>query len=133
MLGRRRRNTCDFYIETENALFSVKLFTMLRKQSDLHIFCQGGYYVQHSFSFWLWIGGTHETKPKQFPVYNFMYALPKGAEGKPLHPTLLVHPACLEIKKHIDINDTVTAYAGDLICGMYVQSLAGLTKICKGI
>ena len=137
LLSRRKGKKCDFYVEMPDKVYAVKLFTVLFKTTNIIFTDQGSYtpvYYIPMFGAW----GTVLSLPvpekaKPLPDYDFKARLPRGAEQKDLYPALLIHPACCEIHRQVELRLIELLYAGDVIRGMHVQSLAGLLKEIKNV
>lgn len=100
-LGSRYGKKCDFYIETEDEVFSVKLFGMLQKRSKL-VIREGGDYFIRRFIGLIYYGTMSATfsavngKSKKIPEYDFGYKYKSKWEKKQVIPVLLVNPVCAE-------------------------------------
>ena len=93
--GGRKGNICDFHIETEKEILSVKLFQMLRRSSSLHFTQNEEYYCEHCvIMLFSPRGGSYpitvKTKPRLLPSYDFSFGLPNT--DKPKRKLLLINP-----------------------------------------
>ena len=101
--GGRKCKSCDFHVETEKEIISVKLFQMLRRSSSLHFTKNEEYYCEHCVIMLFGrYGGSHsitvKTKPRLIPDYDFSYKLPQT--DKPKRKLLLINPVCTSFFIH---------------------------------
>ena len=131
LFGRRTGKTCDFYIETPEKIYAVKLFTVLFKTTTIFFTDQGSYTLVYNvamFGRWNVFSQPIPAKTRQLPDYDFTSGLPSDTVQKEFYPALLIHPSCFEIYRQIEVRSTELLYAGDMIRGLHVQSLSGLLK-----
>ena len=116
---------CDFYVETRDEVFSVKLFGTLRRGHTLIFTKTGEWFVRKRMILFANTGGALElptdTKRRPFPQYNFRYRYRTKWEIKTPHRVLLVHPVCHEI-----CLDSKIVGAGDVINDCECYSLSRL-------
>lgn len=137
LFGKRMGKNCDFFIETPEKVYAVKLFTVLFKTASIVFADQGCYTpIRHIHLFGRWgqiVSLPLPENARPMPVYDFTTGLPCGAESKEIYQTLLIHPACLEIHRKTEVRRTELLYAGDVICGMHIQSLSGLLRELQNV
>lgn len=128
-LGSKHINKCDLYIETENEVFAIKLFGMLRRHTIL-IFKENGEYFIRSFiafaPYGLPLRFPIDSKSKQLPLYNFRYKYQHSWEIKTPRHILLVNPVSMEFKRQPHHGSEMTVGAGDIVNGMEIDSLPRL-------
>ncbi|MBQ6171018.1 MAG: hypothetical protein IJK34_00110 [Clostridia bacterium] len=97
LLGMTPHNGCDFYVETEKKVFSVKFF-FTRYKRDVITF------IGSSQFFWGWLRIESPTRPVEvkhrihkLPTIDFLYNMRNDFAGKPIMPYLLISPACSHI------------------------------------
>lgn len=136
LLGGRRGKNCDFHIDTENEIISVKLFQMLRRSSSLHLNSSCEYQCEHLvIALFGKFGGsssvTVKTKPRHLPYYDFSRKLPET--DKPQKKLLLVHPACSSffIQSKETGNGEHEAYVGYSIGDCELYALQALLKYLR--
>lgn len=126
-LGSKHDRACDFYIETREEVYAVKLFAVLRRTSML-IFREDGTYFLRRFMGVLWIPFYWNKKLKPLIGYSFRYKYKNEWIGKTSHNILLVNPISMDIFRQA-INGYEDAVGlGDEIYGMKVYSLSSLLK-----
>ncbi len=128
-LGSRHSKKCDLYIETENEVFAIKLFGMLRRRTIL-IFKENGEYFIRSFiafaPYGLPIRFPIDSKSKQLPLYDFRYKYQQSWEIKTPRHILLVNPVSMEFKRQPQYSREMTVGAGENVNGMEIDSLPRL-------
>ena len=128
-LGNKRQKNCDFYLETANEIFAVKLFGMPRKLSFL-IIKENGEYIIRSHIALLSYGGSISTPinsiPKQMPAYNFRFKYKDEWELKTPHHILLVNPVSIDFRRQPSNGPETIVGAGDIVNGMEIDSLSHL-------
>lgn len=132
-LGGRNGKTCEFHIETDKEILSVKLFQMLRRSSSLHFTENEEYYCEHCIiTLFGKYGGsssiTYKTKPKILPYYDFSVKLP--ASDKPQRKLLLINPVCSAFFIHGKEKDGKNAFAdiGDTLGDTELYALKPLLR-----
>lgn len=124
MFGSRRAVNCDFYIETKDTVYSVKLFATKRRLSTLLFQSNGKYVTRGEFAIFSY-GGAHklsfDSAPRMLPRYDFQYRFAENWYLKELVPVLLVHPICYQIQ-----NNGKDVTSGDMVNGVFVYSLSRL-------
>lgn len=128
-LGNKHRKKCDLYIETENEVFAIKLFGVIRKRTIL-IFNENDEYFIRSFfalaSYGSVIRHPIDSKPKLLPAYDFRYKYKDEWEIKTPRRILLVNPVSMEFKRQLHHGGEVTVGAGEIVNGMEIDSLPRL-------
>ncbi len=97
LLGMTPHNGCDFYVETEKKVFSVKFFfTPIKSRPLTFIGC--------SQFFWGSPGIESPTNPVEIkhrihklPAIDFLYRMRNDFARKPIMPYLLISPACFHV------------------------------------
>ena len=134
-LGSKYAKKCDFYIETANEVFAVKLFGMPRRFSILVLKENGEYFIRNFIALISSIGqGIRfpiDSKPKPMPVYDFRYKYRDEWEIKTPHNVLLVHPVSMEIRLQPNFGSEVIVGAGDVVNGMEIQSLSRFLSVLE--
>ena len=129
-LGSKHTKKCDFYIETANEVFAVKLFGMPRRFSVLVLKENGEYFIRNFIALISSIGqGIRfpiDSKPKPMPVYDFRYKYRDEWEIKTPRRVLLVNPVSMEFKRQPHHGGEVTVGAGEIVNGMEIDSLPRL-------
>ena len=129
-LGSKHAKKCDFYIETANEVFAVKLFGMPRRFSILVLKENGEYFIRNFIALISSIGqGIRfpiDSKPKPMPVYDFRYKYRDEWEIKTPRRVLLVNPVSMEFKRQPHHGGEVTVGAGEIVSGMEIDSLPRL-------
>ncbi len=124
-LGRKQDRTCDFYIETKETVYAVKLFAMLRRKSMLILREDGNYFIR-KFAGVLWIPFFWNDKLKTIPSYAFRYKYKDEWTKKKFHNVLLLNPISMDIFRQA-INGYEDAVGlGDEMYGMEIFSLSRL-------
>ncbi|MBQ9133679.1 MAG: hypothetical protein IJX64_04010 [Clostridia bacterium] len=124
MFGRKSTPRCDFYIETKDTVYAVKLFATGRRLSTLVFQNDGKYVTRNEFAIFSY-GGAHklsfDSRPHSLPRYDFQYRFAEDWYLKDFVPVLLVHPICYQIKQgEKDVS------SGDMVNGVFVYSLSRL-------
>ena len=125
-LGSKHTKKCDFYIETANEVFAVKLFGMPRRLSILILKENGEYFIRSFIALISYGGGIRfpiNGKPKPMPAYNFRYKYRDEWEIKTPRRVLLVNPVSMEFKRQPQHGSEVIVGAGDIVNGMEIYSL----------
>lgn len=126
-LGSKHTKKCDFYIETANEVFAVKLFGMPRRLSILILKENGEYFIRSFIALISYGGGIRfpiNGKPKPLPVYDFRYKYRDEWEIKTPRRVLLVNPVSMEFKRQPQHDSEVIVGAGDIVNGMEIYSLS---------
>ena len=128
-LGSKHTKKCDFYIETANEVFAVKMFGMPRRLSILILKENGEYFIRSFIALISYGGGIRfpiNGKPKPMPAYNFRHKYRDEWEIKTPRRVLLVNPASMEFKRQPHHGGEVTVGAGEIVNGMEIDSLPRL-------
>lgn len=124
-LGSKHNSMCDFYIETPEEVYAVKLFAMLHRRSML-IFREGGSYFVRRFVGVLWIPFFWNSELKSLKNYAFRYKYKDEWKRKRTHNVLLINPISMDIFRQA-INGYEDAVGlGDEVNGMEIYSLSRL-------
>lgn len=122
-LGSKHDRACDFYVETKNEVYAVKLFAMLRRTSML-IFREGGTYFIRRFLGVLWIPFFWNSKLKSLKHYEFRYGFKEEWKRKIAYNILLVNPISMNIFRQAKNGYEDAVGMGDEIYGMQIYSLS---------
>ena len=127
MFGRNGRTDCDFCIETDSAVYAVKLFRTKYRSTHL-IFTENGNWFIRFFSVHF-AHGSHvampiDSKPRCMHAYNFKTNYADAWYKKIFLPVLLINPVCREVKRQNARGDEETIGSGDTVGGMFVYSLS---------
>lgn len=120
---------CDFYIETKNDIYAIKLFGIKKRSSILVLLEDYQYYIKNYYilfgrSFFTF---TWDSKVKDLPQFDFKYKYKGIWYLKKHHNILLINPSCFDIQS----TEKSNFYSGDDIAGMEIHSLSGLIKSIK--
>lgn len=129
-LGRRRSKRCDFYIETPQTVFSVKLFSTPKYHSHL-IFQEDGHYIIRRFltlisTVGLGVRIPLDSKPQNVPDVNFRYRYADEWYLKNHRSILLIHPTSVEIRLKPDSGKEVLIGNSEALFGMEIYTLHSL-------
>lgn len=123
-LGGRDGKQADFMIETDDALFSVKLFGVLGQHTVLVLWPDGRYSLRRIVSLLLQVKIPLDTAPRSFPKYN---AYDNAADTpKEQRTVLLLNPAPMNICFKDRDGKERQAYPSDSVCGMNGMNLREL-------
>ena len=122
-LGSKYNRACDFYVETPDEVYAVKLFAVLRRTSML-IFREEGTYFFRRFLGVLWIPFWWNTKLKPLIGYSFRYQYKAEWMRKTTHNILLVNPIAMDIFRQAKNGYEDAVGLGDEIFGMKLYSLS---------
>ena len=126
MFGRKHGSNCDFYVETRDKIYSVKLFSVKKRTSSLVFLDDSKYFIRKHFALSSY-GGVYTTsfdgKSHVLPKYNFKYRFAENWYLKDFVPVLLVHPICHQIRQRVQ-RDERDVSIGDLVNGVFVYSLS---------
>lgn len=125
LFGGKRGTACDFYIETRESVYAVKLFGM-RRNTELIFHDDGSYHVRHLTAM-LVIGGyvdlSADGEKKKFPRIDYRYKYHMDWEIKTPRPILLVHPVCREMR-YVSDGKSRVLMVGQSFGGAKVYSLS---------
>jgi len=128
-LGHKNAKKCDFYIETRNQVFAVKLFGMPNRRTVL-IFKENGEYMIRRFTAFISYGSAVrfpiDSKPRKMPTYHFRYRYRDAWEIKTPRQVLLVNPVSMEFRRTPSHGKEILLGAGEVVCGMEIDSLPRL-------
>ena len=123
-LGNRNNDNCDLYVETDNVIFSVKLFEVLKHNSTL-VFKANGTYLKRTRRPIAYSGFSNiDSKSKPVKEYNFKYKFKSEWEIKTPKNILLLNPVCKEIVYQKNNGAETILGSGDVINGMYIYALS---------
>lgn len=125
LFGGKHGAACDFYIETRESVYSVKMFDM-RRNTELVFHDDGSYHVRRLTAM-LVMGGyvdlSADGEKKKFPRIDYRYHYRMDWEIKTPRPILLVHPVCREMR-YIDGGKSRALTVGQSFGGAKVYSLS---------
>jgi hypothetical protein len=128
-LGSKHTKKCDFYIETANEVFAIKLFGMPRRRSVLIFKENGEYFIRRFIGFSSYGSAIRypiDGRPRRLPQYDFRYKYRDEWEIKTPRHILLVNPISMEIRRQPKNGAEVIVGAGDTVNGMEIESLSRL-------
>lgn len=123
MMGRRNGNFCDFYIESYDSVYSVKLFSVPNRKNIL-IFTDDDKYILRKLIAVRFSIYYSDCKPRELKKYNFRKKFKNEWELKHQYNILLVNPVCHEIRKRTRNGVESLVGAGDLVNRMEVYPLS---------
>ncbi len=125
-LGNKYAKNCDFYIETNKELFSIKLFGVSRRPTIL-IFKDNGEYFVRNFILTIFYGQGifmhFNGRPKKIRTYNFRYKYNKKWDAKDVRQILLISPVSMDIRFRARNGREDIVGAGNVVNGMEIYSL----------
>lgn len=121
--GQKNDNVCDFYIETEEDVYAVKFFAMLRRRTMLILREDRTYFIR-KFQGVLWIPFFWNTKLKPLTSYTFRYKYKTEWNKKKCHNILLVNPISMDIFRQAMNGYEDAVGIGDEMYGMKIFSLS---------
>ncbi|MBQ8287562.1 MAG: hypothetical protein IJX76_02180 [Clostridia bacterium] len=127
LFGRRMGKTCDFYVETPETVYAVKLFAMKRRGQYLIFTNDGTFRVRKFLNFVSSRGGYarffRDSKPCKLPDYDFRAGFRDEWYLKDIRPVLLLNPTCIEV--HLNKVDRESLLGnGESIAGMTLHTLS---------
>lgn len=124
--GHRRGEGCDCYIETPEEIFAIKFFGVPHRRRTL-IFTHRDTYYFRSFLTLMGLANFHfDGKPHPLPAYRFRLHYRDEWTRKTPHHVLLIHPIPVDIRRRASSGAEEILGAGDVVCGMEIQSLSRL-------
>ena len=101
-LGGKNGSKCDFYVETPNNVYAVKLWGMRGYNTKLCFTKDGKYYIK-GYGMWLLFGGSFiggsVSRRRSVNGYDFRSNFREEWYVKRFTPVLLVNPVCADIMK----------------------------------
>jgi hypothetical protein len=125
-LGCRYLKGADFSLETDNTVFSVKLFGCLWPLKSLILREHGEYIFRAHSNFLKAILDIYDGYQHPLPRYHF----PEAGE-KPQRKLLLICPMPLEILMQPSNSQEGISGTGDMICGMEIANIDHLRRIAE--
>lgn len=125
-LGCRYLKGADFSLETDNTVFSVKLFGCLWPLKSLILREHGEYIFRAHSNFLKAILDIYDGYQHPLPRYHF----PEAGE-KPQRKLLLICPMPLEILMQPSNGQEGISGTGDMICGMEIANIDHLRRIAE--
>ena len=124
--GHRRGENCDCCIETPSEIFAIKLFGAVHRRRAL-IFTARDTYCFRSFLTLMGLANFHfDSKPHPLPTYRFHLQRRDEWALKTPHRVLLINPIPVDIRRRAANGAEEILGAGDVVCGMEIQSLSRL-------
>lgn len=130
-LGSKRSLNCDFYIETINEVFAIKLFGM--KRLTTLILQENGNYIVKRVIGVRFANFTVYSKPRALTVYDFHYRFQNEWMDKKVHFGLLINPISMDVCIQEKNGLRKGMYYGDVINGIEIYSLSYLLKVLDQI
>ena len=130
--GVKNANKCDFYVETPNQVFSIKLFAVPRRRTTLVITECGEYFVRRYIAVIAYGGGVKfpiDGIARRLTKYDFRYNYEEKWEVKTPRNVLLVNPVSMEFRYQPRFGGERLLGAGEVANGMEIASLPYL--ICE--
>ncbi len=129
LFGSRNGRRCDFYIDTPNAVYAVKLFGILRHTNKLVFQRDGRYVIRRHIAFISSIAMSIvypiDSDSKAFPPYNFRYRYRNEWYLKAHRSVLLLSPTCMEVRVATSTGEKVIGNR-ETFADMTLFSLSGL-------
>lgn len=127
IFGRKLGKQCDFYIETRETVFAVKLFGM-KKRGQILFFGKNSDFFVRSFIGFLAITGNGvlipvDSKVRPIPNYDFRIGFKNEWYLKSIRPVLLLNPACHEVRLKKDDKEEIIGN-NEAVAGMTLFTLA---------
>ena len=131
-LGQNRGTNCDFYIETPDSVFAVKLFSVKHRVSELRFVLNGQYYIKRYIPLFYRISIPVESRKKSINDYNFRKSAKDEWYLKDIKNVLLINPICYEVflKENFSTHDKIIS-SGDMVYGMTVYSFSGFRSALR--
>lgn len=127
-LRKNHSENCDFFIETKNNVYAIKLFGIKKRLSIMVFLDDNKYFIRNHIFYGLpFTSFVKDSKIQEFPEYNFFFNYKGIWNLKKHHSVLLINPCCYDFKYKFKTN----CYSGDRIGEMEIHSLAGLIKTIK--
>ena len=127
ILGHKHSERCDFYVETPNTVYAVKLFGVPQYRSMLVLREGGEYFIRSLVSFVSWLPLVKydwDYKPKAMPRYDFRCGYREEWEIKTPRNILLIHPVAMEVRFQSHTGQEMTVGSGNVVNGMEIQSMS---------
>ncbi len=128
-LGGKNGKNCDFYIESRDTVYSVKLWAMKRRHTILCFTYNGHYFIRGfvAFASGMSMGKIPvDSKFKTLPDFDFRYKFREEWYGKDYKPILLINPTCYEVRLiGRDKKESVVG-RGQTVNGFYIHTLSSL-------
>lgn len=125
-LGCRYLKGADFSLETDNTVFSVKLFGCLWPLKSLILREHGEYIFRAHSNFLKAILDIYDGYQHPLPRYRF-----PEAGDKPQRKLLLICPMPLDILMQPSNSQEGISGTGDMICGMEIANIDHLRRIAE--
>ena len=133
VFGSNSVSKCNFFIETKNVIFSVKIFGVLKHKSILIINSNRTYSLRKRRPIALTSFANVDSNPKFIPEYNFRFNYSPEWEIKSRRDILLINPVCKEVIYKNRNNKEILIGSGDVINGMYIYSLSRFLGVLESI
>ncbi|MBQ2881728.1 MAG: hypothetical protein IJE40_05620 [Clostridia bacterium] len=134
-LHTQARQNCDFYIETKNEVFAVKLFCVLKRFSNTLIFTDESEYFIRDFTAIPTLSGGYRLptngKINKMINYNYRYHYKNEWEIKDPVNVLLINPVPHEIRRQSKNGNETILGNGDPVHGARIYSLSGFLTILE--
>ena len=130
--GRKQAKKCDFYIETEKELFSVKLFASARR-GRLLVVCENNEYffrrINVFFAFGSILRFYTDMSRRKFPQYDFSYKCTN--KTKKTRNILLIYPAYNTPLYQPSLGGERELSVGDELNGIELHTLSSFIEDIK--
>lgn len=133
LFGRRMASSCDFYIETPDTVYAVKLFGMKKRLQKL-IIRRDSFIIRHYIGVVSRTGTapiSYDSKPRPLPDYNFRVSFRDEWYSKAIRPVLLLNPTCFEARVEKDHKEVLIGNS-EAFSGMTLFTLAGFLGQLEG-
>ncbi len=125
-LGSKNGGNSDFYIETPDKIYSVKLFAVRKRLSSLILTDQGQYRIRTTYALLGSITYHRDSGYQKLMAYQFRKAFREAWYIKEFVPVLLIHPVCREVLYQAEGDRPVNR--GESINGMAIYTSSELIQ-----
>lgn len=127
LFGGSRGRACDIYIETDETAWSVKLFGMKRRTTELCFTDDRRYFIRSyiAFAAGMFARVPLDSKKRELPAYDFRAGFRDEWYMKRFKPVLLINPVCLQINYTSACGNRIVG-AGEIMNDMYIYSSSRL-------
>ena len=131
-LGNNKGDICDFYIETPSIVYSVKLYSVKKKGSQLIFKDDGTFFVRNFVAIPSTIGQPIripiDKKISSAPSPDFLYKFQDEWYLKENKRVLLINPTCREVKREDFNMRSQDIGSGDTVNGIFIYTLSRFTN-----
>ena len=121
VFGDKNGRVCDFYIETPETVYAVKLFAMPRRKTELHFTDEGKYYIRSFIALPIRsvdpIRTPVDSKHKPAMNYDFRRNFNPEWHMKRFCPVLLINPVSADVRyvTRSGSSEVISAFGGAAI------------------